>query len=164
MRCAPDKALCARSVAGLATDGEGSSTGIAGCPLSTVDNGVTCVSFDLKLSDTADLPVVDVEAAAGQRIGDVGGDSRGDDRLLGLSGDEGELVTSASVQLGEHVVENQHRLEPVVAQQLVPAQPQCHRRRPRLTVAGVAAHRRVAECQRQLVAMRTDQVYASLEL
>src|SRR5215831_18619027 len=111
MRCAPDRALCARSAAGLATDGERSSTGIAGFPLSTVDNGVTCVSFGRCLSDTAHLPVVDVEAGAGQRLGNVRGDSRRDDGLLGLAGNEGQLITSAGVQLSEHVVEDEHRLD-----------------------------------------------------
>src|SRR6266536_3017393 len=156
------------SSAGSATERDSPSTGSRGFPLSTVDKRVMSVSKRSGLSDTAYLPVVDVESGTVQGLRDVRGYCRGDDRLLGLAGDERELITAADVQFGEHIVEHQNRFLTAagqfVAQQLVGPQPQRERRRPRLAVAGVAAHRQIAQPQSQLVAMRSDEVDSALEL
>ncbi len=100
-------------------------------------------------------------------LGDVGADGGGDDHLLGLGRDQRQLLAAAGVELGEDVVEQQHRglmVRRVGALQLEAAQPQRERHRPALAVAGVAAHRQLTDAQVEVVAVRADQVHAPFEL
>ena len=71
------------------------------------------------------------------------------------------------VELGKDVVEQQHRVARrtgIGPQQLETAQPQRQRGRPRLAVAGVAAHRQLTDGQVDVVAVRSDEVHPALEL
>ncbi len=61
----------------------------------------------------------------------VGRHRRGDQYLLGVRDHGGQPRAAYLVQLGEHVVEDQHRLDTVGAQQPVGPQPQRQRERPR---------------------------------
>ena len=84
--------------------------------------------------------------------------------LLRLAGERGQPAASLRVQLGEDVVEHQHRLGPVRAEQLVRPQPQRQRVRPGLAVAGVALRHPAAEREDQVVAVRADQRHPALHL
>ena len=58
----------------------------------------------------ADLPVGHGEPPAAQRLRDVVGHRRGDQHLLGVGDQLGELRAPAGVELGEDVVEDQDRV------------------------------------------------------
>ena len=68
---------------------------------------------------TGHLPVSDQVADPGQRLGDVGGDRRRDQHLLGAGHEVGELVAPLGVELGEDVVEDQDRVVALGTQQVV---------------------------------------------
>ena len=76
----------------------------------------------------------------------------------------GQRPPARGVQFGEYVVEQQHRIAALGAQQLVGRQPQRQRHRPRFPMAGKAFRDLVAEAQLEIVAMRADQADAALEL
>ena len=59
----------------------------------------------------------------------------------------GQAAPPLSVELGENVVEDQHRVVAVGAEQFEAGEPQRERERPGLAVAGVALGRQVAEPQ-----------------
>ena len=88
----------------------------------------------------------------------------GHQQLLGAADQLGQPVPAAGVQLGEDVVEDQHRLDAVGAQQVVRGQPQRQREGPGLAVAGVPLGGQVAEGQRQVVAVRADQRDTAFDL
>src|SRR6185436_16459913 len=71
------------------------------------------------------------------------------------------------VELGEDVVEDQHRLTAVIGlapQQVVRRQPQRQGERPGLAMAGVTLGRQRPQRQDQLVAVRADEGDAPVEL
>ena len=77
----------------------------------------------------------------------------------------GQPAPAPVVQLGEDVVQDQHRLVAVGPQQVVGGQPEGQRERPRLAVAGVAACAGSSPSrQHQVVAVRADQGHAAFEL
>ena len=88
----------------------------------------------------------------------------GDEHLLGRGDQLGEPLAAVDVELGEHVVEDQHRLAAVAGEQVVGRQPQRQREGPGLAVAGVALGRQRAQAQQQVVAVRADERDAALEL
>ena len=65
---------------------------------------------------------------------------------------------------GEHVIQHQHRLRTITAEQLVGGQPQSKSIRPGLTVTGIATRRSGAEGQFQFVPMRPDEADAAIDL
>ncbi len=71
---------------------------------------------------------------------------------------------ATGVELGEDVVEDQHRVVAGRAQQLVGRQPQRQREGPRLPVAGVALDRQLAQRAEQVVAVRAHQRDPAVEL
>ena len=77
--------------------------------------------------------------------------------LLGVGYQLGEPLPAVAVELGEDIVEHQHRVLAASAQQLVSGEPQGEGHRPGLAVAGVAAGRQPADAELQLVAVRADQ-------
>ena len=84
------------------------------------------------------------DSAAGTSRGDRGGD----EDLLGAGDELGQPLAPRRVELGEHVVEHQHRLGAgavVRTQQVVRREPQRERERPRLAVARVTLRRQLAE-------------------
>src|SRR5207253_11262675 len=82
---------------------------------------------------------------------------------LGRAADQfGEAVPPPGVQFGEHVVQCQYRFHALGTQQLVRGQPQRQRERPRLAVARVPLRRQLAQRQREVVAVRTDQRHTSV--
>ena len=99
---------------------------------------------------------------------EVGGhvvrDRGGDQNLLRARGHPRQRSTAPVVQLGEHVVEDQHRFDAVRAQQPVGGQPQREGQRPRLAVARVPLRRARAEPQLQIVAVRADEAHPPLDL
>ena len=101
---------------------------------------------------------------AGQDVRDVGGHRGGDQDLLGVGDQAGQPVPAARVELGEHVVQDQHRVLATLPQQVEAGQPQRERERPGLAVAGVAAGGQRADGQLELVAVRADQADAAVEL
>ncbi len=84
--------------------------------------------------------------------------------LLGAGHQAGQPVPAARVQLGEHVVQDQHRVLAVRAQQFVGGQPQGQRQRPGLAVAGVPAGGQLPDPQLELVAVRPDQAHPAFQL
>src|SRR5690625_1595878 len=93
------------------------------------------------LSVQRDLPVGDGEASTGELGGDVLGHGRGDEDLFGVPDHPGEPLAPTYVELGEHVIEDEHRVLVVLPQHLVGSQPQREGEGPRLPVAGIALGR-----------------------
>jgi hypothetical protein len=89
----------------------------------------------------AHLPVRDVEPGARQLPRHVFDRSSGDEHLLSGLDQAGECVAAARVELGEYVVEDEHRLVAVGPEQVVGGQSQGEGERPRLPVTGEAARR-----------------------
>src|SRR5690242_6335443 len=106
----------------------------------------------------------DGEPRAVEHRRDVGGHRRGDQDLFGPGHQRGQPVPAPGVELGEHVVEDQHRVLAALAEQREAGQPQRERQRPGLPVAGVAAGRHAADRQLELVPVRADQADAALKL
>src|SRR5262249_10916997 len=73
---------------------------------------------DCRLSDTAPLPLVHVETGPVEALRNVGRHRGGDQHLLGSAGGRGQLLAARDIQLGEHVVQDEHRLHAFGAQQL----------------------------------------------
>ena len=94
----------------------------------------------------------------------VGGDRAGHDDLAGAGESSRQPLAPAGVQLGEDVVEHQHRIDAIGAQQFVAGQPERQRVGPGLAVAGVALGRQVAEGEGQVVAVRPDEGHPALHL
>src|SRR4051794_7295296 len=115
-------------------------------------------------SDTGDPPTFDVVPRTGQCRRHVAGVRRGDQHLLGGGDELGQLVPPDVVELGEDVVEDEHRLAAVGAQEVIGREAESQRERPRLAVTGVTLRRQVAEGELQLVAVRPDQSDATVEL
>ena len=118
---------------------------------------------------TAHLPVRHLEAHAGQLLGYVGRDGRGDQHLLGAGHQLRELRAALGVELGEDVVEDQDRVVAVGPHQVVRRQPQRERERPGLAVArrSPAPGSRCSPLpsdKHQLVAVGTDQRDPAVEL
>src|SRR5689334_11509517 len=115
-------------------------------------------------SGTPNDPFTDLEARPAELSGHVSADGSGHEHLLGRRDQLGEPVPALGVELGEHIVEDQHRFTPVRTEQFVRRQPQRERERPRLTVARVPLRRQVPEPEYDVIAMRTDQRDTALEL
>src|SRR3954469_7833943 len=162
---------------GLVTRGDNSGTALS--TLSTglsPDRWVTAVSavtrgvrLDLAepgpaCSATRNFTIRHHEPGPGQLAGHVFVDRGGHQHLFGARGHLGQPGPALAVQLGEHVVEQQHRLTRLRAQQLVAAEAEGQRERPRLAVARVALGRRLAQDQLQLVPVRADEADPALEL
>ena len=67
--------------------------------------------------------------------------------VLGVRHQGGEPVPATRVQLGEHVVKDQHRVLPPGSQQVEAGQPQRQRQRPGLAVAGVTPGGQLADLE-----------------
>ena len=89
---------------------------------------------------------------------------RGDEDLLHARRDIGERGPPMSVEFGEDVVEQQHRLDPVGAEQLERPEPQREGERPRLAVAREALGRLVTEAQDEIVTVRPHEGLAPVDL
>ena len=100
-----------------------------------------------------------------QRCGDVGRHRRGDQHLLGRGHQLGQPLATRRVELGEDVVEDQHRLAavgPSAGRRTPGAAPARRTRTPRARRTPWPASG--PEVEPQVVAMRTDQGDAALDL
>ena len=103
--------------------------------------------------------------APAEHLGHVRPDRGRDEHLLAV-GDEGrQPLTAPGVELGEDVVEDEHRVvAEVTAQEAVCRELESQREAPRLAVAGIALRRELAERQDEVVAVRPDEGDAALDL
>ena len=101
---------------------------------------------------------------AGEQPRYVLGDRGGDQDLLRARDQRGEPFPAADVELGEHVVQYQHRILAARAEQVEAGEAERERQRPGLAVAGVAAGGQVPDHQLELVAVRAGQADAAVEL
>src|SRR4029453_14610240 len=70
------------------------------------------------------LPAHHSEAPPGQQLWNVGADCGGDQDLLGDSYAGGQALPTYRIQLGEDVIEHEHRLYPIGAEQMKAAEPE----------------------------------------
>ena len=68
------------------------------------------------------------------------------------------------MQLGEDVIQHEHRIIALAAHQLIAREPERERERPGLTVTGIAPGRQAADPQLQVVTMRPDQADSPFQL
>src|SRR5579863_2809443 len=104
----------------------------------------------------------DLEVGAGEDPRDVLRYRRRDQDLLGGGDEGGEAVTAAGVKFGEHVVEYQVRVLAAGPEQVEAGETKRERERPRLAVACVAAGRKGADAELELVAVRAGQADAAV--
>ena len=109
---------------------------------------------------------LDAHDARAQRRGHVLVHGGGDEHLLVAADEVGQARAAIGVEFGEHVVEDEHRVaQPGLgAQQLGRGEPQRERERPRFAVGRVALDRQAADAQHEVVAVRTDEGEAAIEL
>jgi hypothetical protein len=101
---------------------------------------------------------------AGEEAGDIFRDGGGDQDLLGFRHEGGKAVPAARVELGEDVIEDQHRVLAAGPEQVEAGQAERERERPGLAVAGVAARRQAANAELKLVAVRASEADAPVKL
>src|SRR5659263_568764 len=90
----------------------GSTTGRGTRSVASVsigDSSVGAAAGSSSSEDTRHLATHDVDACAGELLGHVARDRRGDDHLPCRGDELGKTVATPHVELGEHVVEDQHR-------------------------------------------------------
>jgi hypothetical protein len=103
-----------------------------------------------------------VDACSDDLIG--GGQGRGQQRLTGWQTGQ-QRPGPTGVELGEHVVEQQYRGCPEpIGGQLMGGQLQGQRQRPLFPLGRMGTGRHPGQRQLQLVAVRTDRRYTSLDI
>ena len=142
-RVVPRRLCAARARASVRARAIASRTRSA--PLQLARLGFGFVSHPrLPLSRVTDVPAPTDKIWPRKRRRHISCHRGRDEHLLGRRQQLGEPLAAGGVELGEHVVEQQHRLAAAVLtlpQELVGRQPQRQRQRPRLALAGVATGR-----------------------
>src|SRR5690606_35346657 len=114
---------------------------------------------------TGDLALGDGEARPAQGLGDVLGDGRRDEDLLGTTHHGGQPLAPTDVELGEDVVEDEDGSAVVVVREHVEGgEPEGQGVGPRLPVAGVALGGEPAEGEDEVVPVRADEAHAAVDL